>query len=116
MLTLLDHGWPIYLAIAIVMEVIATSSMKALDGFNKPLPLILVVVGYSVSLFLLSLVVKTVPVGVAYAVWSGLGIVLITLVAFVLYGQKIDLAGLIGMGLIVAGVVVLNVFSKAAAH
>ena len=80
------------------------------------LPSLVVVLGYAVAFYCLSLVLKQIPVGVAYAVWSGLGIVLITLVAFVLYGQKIDLAGLIGMGLIVAGVVVLNVFSKAAAH
>ena len=106
----------LYLAIAIVMEVIATSSMKALDGFNKPLPLILVVVGYSVSLFLLSLVVKTVPVGVAYAIWSGLGIVLITIIAWVLFKQRLDPPALVGMGLIVAGVLVINVFSKSSAH
>ncbi len=106
----------LYLAIAIVMEVIATSSMKALDGFNKPLPLILVVVGYSVSLFLLSLVVKTVPVGVAYAIWSGLGIVLVSIVALVIYQQKLDLPAIIGMALIVAGVVFIQLFSKTAGH
>jgi multidrug transporter EmrE-like cation transporter len=74
------------------------------------------VVGYAVAFYCLSLVLKTLPVGITYALWSGLGIVLITEAAFVLYGQKIDLPGLIGMGLIMAGVVVLNVFSKAAAH
>jgi multidrug transporter EmrE-like cation transporter len=77
---------------------------------------VVVVLGYAVAFYCLSLVLKTVPVGIAYAVWSGLGIVLITLVAFVMYGQKIDLPGLMGMGLIVAGVVVLNVFSKATVH
>jgi multidrug transporter EmrE-like cation transporter len=79
-------------------------------------PSVVVVLGYAVAFYCLSLVLKTVPVGIAYAVWSGLGIVLITLVAFVVYGQTIDPLGLIGMGLIVAGVVVLNVFSKAAVH
>ena len=106
----------LYLAIAIVMEVIATSSMKALDGFNKPLPLILVVVGYSVSLFLLSLVVKTVPVGVAYAIWSGLGIVLISIASLLLYDQKLDLAALLGIGLIIAGVLVIQLFSGSSGH
>ncbi len=106
----------LYLSIAIVMEVIATSSMKALDGFNKPLPLVLVVVGYSVSLFLLSIVVKTVPVGVAYAIWSGLGIVLVSIVALIIYQQQLDLPAIIGMSLIVAGVVVMQLFSKTAGH
>ena len=106
----------LYLSIAIVMEVIATSSMKALDGFNKPLPLVLVVVGYAVSLFLLSIVVKTVPVGVAYAIWSGLGIVLVSIVALIIYQQQLDLPAIIGMSLIVAGVVVMQLFSKTTGH
>ena len=106
----------LFLGIAIAAEVVATTSMKALDGFNKPLPLILVVCGYGLSLWLLSIVVKTIPIGVAYAVWSGLGVVLITAVSWVLFGQKLDAAALIGMGLIVAGVVVMNVFSKAVGH
>ena len=84
--------------------------------FFQALPLILVVVGYSVSLFLLSLVVKTVPVGVAYAIWSGLGIVLVSIVALVVYQQKLDLPAIIGMGLIVAGVVFIQLFSKTAGH
>jgi multidrug transporter EmrE-like cation transporter len=99
-----------------VAEVIGTSALKASEGFTRLLPSVVVVLGYAVAFYCLSLVLKTVPVGIAYAVWSGLGIVLITLVAFVVYGQKIDLPGLIGMGLIVAGVVVLNVFSKASVH
>lgn len=98
-------------------EVIGTSARKASEGFIRRfirlLPSVVVVLGYAVAFHDLSLVLKTLPVGIAYAVWSGLGIVLITLVAFVVYGQTIDLPGLIGMGLIVAGVVVLNVFSKA---
>lgn len=109
------NAW-LVLGIAIVAEVVGTSALKASEGFTRWLPSLVVVLGYAVAFYCLSLVLKQIPVGVAYAVWSGLGIVLITLVAFVLYGQKIDLAGLIGMGLIVAGVVVLNVFSKAAAH
>ncbi len=109
------NAW-LTLGIAIVAEVIGTSALKASDGFTRFWPSAMVVAGYAVAFYCLSLVLRTVPVGITYAVWSGLGIVLITLVAFVVYGQKIDLAGLIGMGLIVAGVVVLNMFSKASAH
>lgn len=105
-----------FLAIAIVCEVIATTSMKALDGFSKPLPLLLVVVGYGVSFWMLSLVVKTVPVGIAYAIWAGLGIVLVSLAAAWLYGQKLDLAAMLGMSLIVAGVVVIQAFSHSTGH
>lgn len=109
------NAW-LTLGLAIVAEVVGTSALKASDGFTRLGPSAVVVVGYAVAFYCLSLVLKSLPVGVTYAVWSGLGIVLITVAAFVIYGQKIDLPGLIGMGLIVAGVVVLNVFSKAAAH
>lgn len=104
------------LALAIVAEVVGTSALKASDGFTRLVPSLVVVVGYVVSFYCLSLVLRHIPVGITYAVWSGLGIVLITVVAFVLYGQRIDLAGWIGMGLIVAGVLVLNLFSRATAH
>lgn len=104
------------LGLAIVAEVIGTSALKASEGFTRMGPSVVVVASYAIAFYCLSLVLKTLPVDITYAVWSGLGIVLITLVAFVLYGQKIDLPGLIGMGLIMAGVVVLNVFSKTAAH
>ena len=106
----------LYLSIAIVLEVIATSAMKALDGFNKPIPLILVVVGYPISLFLLSLVVKTVPVGVAYAIWSGMGIVLVSITAYFIYQQKLDLPAIIGMSMIVGGVIVMQLFSTTTVH
>jgi small multidrug resistance pump len=106
----------LFLGIAIAAEVIATTSMKALDGFNKPLPLILVVVGYGLSLWLLSLVVKTIPIGIAYAVWAGLGIVLVSIAALFLYQQKLDLPAILGMSLIVAGVVVIQLFSSTAGH
>lgn len=109
-------GGYLYLAIAIIAEVIATTSMKALDGFNKPLPLLLVVVGYVISFWMLSLVVKTIPVGVAYAVWAGLGIVLVSIAAVFLYQQRLDLPAMLGMGLIVAGVVVIQLFSQSVAH
>lgn len=109
------NAWLI-LTLAIAAEVVATSSLKASEGFTRLWPSAMVVVGYAVAIYLLSLVLKTIPVGVAYAIWSGLGVVLITLVVWLAYGQRIDLPGLIGMGLIVSGVVVLNLFSSASVH
>lgn len=105
-----------YLAIAIVAEVIATSSLKSSEGFTKLWPSIAVVLGYGFAFFFLSLTLRSVPVGIAYAIWSGAGVVLVTLVAWLAFGQKLDFAGVAGIGLIVAGVVVLNLFSKATAH
>ena len=106
----------LYLAGAILGEVIATSALKASEGFTKLLPSILVVAGYAVAFYLLSIVLKTIPVGVAYAIWSGAGVALITVIGWVIYGQKLDLAALCGMALIVAGVVVLQLFSKTTSH
>ena len=105
-----------YLLVAILAEVIATSALKASDGFSRLWPSVITVVGYSVAFYCLSLTLKHIPVGVAYAVWSGLGAVLITAVSWVLFGQKLDAPALIGMGLIVAGVIVMNVFSKSVSH
>lgn len=106
----------VYLAIAIAAEVVATTSMKAVDGFNKPLPLLLVIAGYAIAFWMLIIVVRTIPIGVAYAVWAGLGIVLVSLAALVIYGQKLDLPAVLGMGLIVAGVVVIQLFSSSTGH
>ncbi|ORM65447.1 multidrug DMT transporter [Pantoea rodasii] len=106
----------IYLAIAIVAEVVATTSMKAISGLSKPLPLILVIVGYGVAFWLLTLVVQTIPVGIAYATWAGLGIVLVSVASYFIYGQKLDIYALAGMGLIIAGVVVMQAFSKSVGH
>ncbi|KJH79350.1 SMR family transporter [Pseudomonas sp. KSR10] len=106
----------IYLAIAITAEVIATTSMKALDGFSRPLPLFLVIAGYSLSFWMLALVVKTIPVGIAYAIWAGLGIVLVSVAAALIYQQKLDLPAVLGMALIVAGVVVIQLFSSSTGH
>ena len=106
----------IYLAIAITAEVIATTSMKALAGFSRPIPLLLVVAGYGISFWMLSLVVKTIPVGVAYAVWAGLGIVLVSIAAALIYQQKLDLPAMLGMALIIAGVVVIQLFSGSTGH
>ncbi|SMG25811.1 small multidrug resistance pump [Paraburkholderia susongensis] len=104
------------LAIAIVAEVIATSAMRASDGFSRLLPSAVVVVGYGIAFYCLSLTLRSIPVGIVYAVWSGVGIVLITLVALVLYRQVPDVPAMIGLGLIIAGVAVLNLFSKMQAH
>lgn len=105
-----------YLAIAICCEVVATASMKAVKGFSTPLPLLLVIVGYAIAFWMLILVVKVIPVGVTYAIWSGMGIVLVSIAALFIYGQKLDVAAIIGMGLIVLGVVVIQLFSKSAGH
>nr|WP_322046855.1 multidrug efflux SMR transporter [Paraburkholderia sp. J67] len=104
------------LAIAIVAEVIATSALRASNGFSRLVPSAIVIAGYGVSFYCLSLTLKTLPVGIVYAVWSGVGIVLITLVAMTLYKQIPDLPAMLGLGLIVAGVLVLNLFSKMQAH
>ncbi|WP_373557168.1 MULTISPECIES: DMT family transporter [Burkholderia] len=105
-----------WLAIAIVAEVIGTSALRAADGFTRLWPSVLVVAGYGVAFYCLSLTLRTMPVGIIYAVWSGAGIVLITLVAMLLYRQVPDVPAVIGLGLIISGVVVLNLFSKMQAH
>jgi multidrug transporter EmrE-like cation transporter len=108
-------GW-LYLAIAIVAEVIATSALKASEGFSRLGPSAVVIVGYSVAFYFLSLTLREIPVGIAYAVWSGVGIVLISLIAWVLHGQALDAAAWAGIGLILAGVLVLNLLSKSTVH
>ena len=106
------NNW-VYLGLAIFSEVIATASLKSTEGFTRLVPSIVVLVGYAAAFYFLSLTLDTIPIGVAYAVWSGVGVATITLVSFVVYDQKIDTAGLIGIGLIVAGVIVLRLFSEA---
>jgi small multidrug resistance pump len=106
----------LYLTIAIVSEVIATSALKAASGFTRLGPSLLVVVGYASAFYFLSLTLRTIPLGVAYAIWSGVGVALVTAVAWVFYGQRLDLPALIGLALIIAGVLVLNLFSKSATH
>ena len=104
------------LGLAIVAEVIATSALKASAGFTRLWPSVVVVLGYGTAFYCLSLTLQSLSVGVAYAIWSGLGIVLVTVAAYVLYRQSVDLPALIGMGLIVAGVAVIQLFSKTAGH
>jgi multidrug transporter EmrE-like cation transporter len=105
-----------FLALAILGEVIATSAMKASEGFTRIGPSVLVVVGYAAAFYFLSLVLNVIPVGIAYAIWAGGGIVLVALAAWAFYGQTPDAAGFAGMGLIIAGVLVLNLLSKTSAH
>lgn len=106
----------LYLAIAIGAEVVATSALKASEGFTQLVPSLVVLVGYGVAFYCLSLTLRTLPVGIAYAIWSGAGIVLIAAIGVVFYRERIDLAAVLGFALIVAGVIVLNVFSSAVSH
>jgi len=106
----------LYLTIAIIAEVIATSALKASDEFTKIGPSITVVLGYGVAFYFLSLVLKTIPVGIAYAIWAGMGIVLIAIIGAIIFKQIPDTPAIIGMVLIILGVVVINVFSKTVSH
>ena len=106
----------LYFTLAIVSEVVATSALKASAEFTKLIPSLIVIIGYCISFYLVTLVLRTIPVGITYAIWSGVGIVLVTLVGAILYKQIPDFPALIGIGLIVAGVVVINVYSKTIFH
>jgi small multidrug resistance pump len=105
-----------YLLIAIVAEVVGTSALKPAEGFTKPWPTAIVFAGYGTAFLFLSLTLQTIPIGIAYAIWAGLGIALITAIGWIVFGQKLDGFALAGIGLIVAGVLVINLFSNAAAH
>ncbi|MGB8712203.1 MAG: SMR family transporter [Onishia taeanensis] len=106
----------VFLALAILAEVVGTSALKASDEFSRFWPSVLVVVCYGLAFYLLSLVLRTLPVGIAYAFWAGLGIVLVTLIGIVVYGERPDLPAVLGLGMIVGGVVVIQVFSSVASH
>ncbi|GEM90589.1 DMT family transporter [Oceanithermus desulfurans] len=106
----------LYLALAILAEVVGTSALKAAEGFARPLPTLIVALGYGAAFYFMSLTLKTIPLGVTYAVWSGVGIVLITLAGWRLYGQAPDAAAVAGMALIVLGVVVIFAFSRTVPH
>lgn len=105
-----------YLTMAIVVEVIATTMLKASEGFTRLWPSLLVVLGYGVAFWGLSMVVKSMPLGIVYAIWSGMGIVLVSVAAVFVYQQKLDWPAIVGMGLIIAGVLVINLLSKATVH
>jgi len=102
----------LYLFVAIIAEVIGTSALKASEGFERTIPSVIVIVAYSASFYFLSLTLKTMPVGIAYAVWSGVGILLITAIGWIAFGQKVSVAAITGIGLITIGVIVLNLASK----
>jgi len=106
----------LHLAFAIVAEVAATSALKAAEGFTRLVPSVIVLVGYLTAFYFLSLSLRTIPVGIAYAVWSGVGIALISLIGWIVYDQSLDGPALAGLGLIGSGIVVLNVFSKSVPH
>ena len=102
----------VYLGLAILSEVIATASLKSTEGFTKFWPSVLVLVGYSAAFYFLSLTLDTIPIGVAYAIWSGVGVAAITIVSILIFDQKIDFAALVGIFLIILGVIILRVYSN----
>jgi len=106
----------LFLSIAIITEVIATSALKASGSFTKVWPSAISIIGYIASFYFLSLCMEKIPIGVTYAVWSGVGIVLLAVVGYIIYHEKPDVAMIIGMGLIILGVLIINLFSKTAAH
>lgn len=106
----------LFLSLAIVAEVIATTALKASDSFTRWIPSVLTIAFYALSFYCLTIPMKTMPTGVIYAIWSGVGIVLIGVVSYFFYGQKLDLPAMAGMGLIISGVLVINLLSKSVAH
>lgn len=102
----------VFLCIAIVAEVVATSALKSSEGFSRFAPSVVVVAGYSIAFYCLSLTLRAIPVGIAYAIWAGLGVVLIAVVSWLWHGQRLDAPALLGMALIVAGVATINLFSS----
>lgn len=106
----------VYLLISVVAEVIGTSSLKATEEFTRFWPTVLMVVCYGIAFYCMTHVMKVLPIGITYAIWSGLGIVLVSLISWFYYGQKLDMAAIAGIALIIAGVVVINLFSKSSAH
>ena len=106
----------LYLAVAILAEVIATSSLRACEGFTRLWPSVVVVTGYAIAFYFLSLTLRSMSVGIVYAIWSGAGIILVSIIAWILFGQKLDVAAIIGISLIITGVAVINLFSKSVAH
>jgi small multidrug resistance pump len=106
----------VYLTIAIVSEVIGTSALKASEEFSRLVPTLIVIVAYASAFYFLTLTLRTIPVGIAYALWSGIGVVLISLAAWILFRQALDVPAIIGIALIAAGVIVINGFSSSISH
>lgn len=105
-----------YLVIAILAEVIATSALQASQGFSRLTPSIITVIGYIISFYMLSLALKHIPLGIVYAIWSGVGIFLLAIIGYFLYKQTLDFAAILGLGFIITGVVIINLFSKTVSH
>lgn len=106
----------VYLVLAVAAETIGTTALQASNQFTRVGPTLLVVLAYGVAFYFLGIALKYIPVGIAYALWSGLGIVLIALIGFAVFGQVLDLAAILGLGLIIAGIVVIQLFSTTATH
>jgi len=106
----------LFLAISILSEVIATTALKSSNGFTKLLPSLIVIIGYLLAFYFLSLTLKYIPIGIVYAIWSGVGIVLITLIGFLLFKQSLDIPALLGLSFITIGILIMNVFSKSIQH
>ena len=104
------------LTLAIIGEIVGTTALKLSEGFTRPLPGIVAIIGYAVAFYFLAMVLRTIPIGVAYAVWSGAGVAAMALIGLVMFGQRLDPAAIIGIALIVAGVVVLNTMSGTSGH
>jgi small multidrug resistance pump len=106
----------VYLLIAVTFEVIGTSLLKATDGFTRPVPTVITLGAYATSFYVMALTLRTIPVGIAYAIWAGLGVVLIIAIAWVVYRQELDGPAILGSALILAGVLIVNLFSKTVTH
>lgn len=106
----------LYLLAAIVCEVVGTAALQASDQFSRPKPLVLMLISYAAAFYFLSLTLKGMPVGIAYAIWSGLGVVLIAMIGLVWFGQRLDSPAIMGLGMIVAGVATINLFSNTVSH
>ena len=102
----------LYLLIAVIAEVLATSALKATNGFTAPLPIVLTIIGYAIALFFLGLTFKSIPMGLAYALWSGAGIILISPVGWIYFKQQLDFAAVVGLSFMIIGIVIIHVFSK----
>ena len=106
----------IYLILAVAAETVGTTALQASQQFTRLVPSLIVVGGYGIAFFLLSLTLRVMPVGIVYAIWSGLGIVFIALIGFLAFGQRLDLPAIIGISLVLAGILVIHLFSKTAGH
>ena len=106
----------LYLIAAVFAETIGTSALQASQQFSRLWPSVTVVIAYAVSFYLLGIALKYIPVGIAYAIWSGFGIVFIAIIGYFIFSQKLDLPAVLGMGLIILGIIVINLFSKSATH